>query len=197
VNVAAAVLAAGRSRRLGRPKQLLPVGDETLVAHVARQVCASRCARTAVVVPGDGPQIEKTLEGLPLEVLFNDECDEGVASSIRCAVRWARLGVADALVLIACDQWMLRRQHVNGLVDMLEAGAPVVASGYADTIGIPAVFRATLFDDLLALQGDLGAKRVLLTHPDVARLDWPEGRLDIDVPSDVEPLSAPRGDAWG
>jgi molybdenum cofactor cytidylyltransferase len=71
----------------------------------------------------------------------------------------------------------------------LTSGKPIIASAYAETIGIPALFDRSCFPDLLRLKGDSGAKGIILAQPhDVASFDFPSGEIDIDTPADYEKL---------
>ena len=180
--VAAAILAAGESRRLGRPKQLLPFRGTTLVRAIAGEACASACLHVGVIVGANAFSIAAALDGMPLAVVPNVLWTEGMASSIRCAVDWTRRAGCDALVLLVCDQPRLSAAHVDRLVtEHLSTRVPV-ASRYADTLGVPAVFGSDAFAELHTLTGDTGA-RGLLARPDVRAIDWPDGAEDVDTPA--------------
>jgi xanthine/CO dehydrogenase XdhC/CoxF family maturation factor/CTP:molybdopterin cytidylyltransferase MocA len=184
--VACAVLAAGASRRLGRPKQLALVSGIPLVRHVAERVRASSADAVAVIVGAHAPAVRAVLEGTA--VIDNDAWDEGLASSIRSAAAWARATNASALVLTLGDQPRIDAAHVDRLIAAWREGALAAGSAYGDTLGVPAIFDASLFDDLLALRGDRGAG-ALLRERAAAAIDWPDGAVDVDTPRDVEALA--------
>ena len=186
--VVAVVLAGGSSTRLGRPKQLEPFAGTTLIRHVVDEVCTSRCAGVAVVLGACAEQIERELEGSGATVLHNEAWREGIASSVRQAVAWAAARGASALVTVLADQPLLDRAHVDRLVEEWRAGAPAVASGYGGALGVPALFDATLFDELRALEGDRGAARVPRGRSDVVSVPWPEGELDVDTEDQARAL---------
>ena len=182
--IAAAILAAGASRRLGRPKQLVPARGTTLLRAIAEQACASSCDRIAVVVGAHAERIVPTLDGLPLAMQIYTFWPEGVASSIRSAAAWAWRMRADALVLLVGDQPRLATAHVDALCDVFRKTARSVGSRYAGIVGVPAVFTADQLPQLVALGGDTGARRVLLAAaPEI--VDWPDGELDIDTPEQL------------
>ncbi|HEX3583050.1 MAG TPA: nucleotidyltransferase family protein [Thermoanaerobaculia bacterium] len=150
----AVVLAAGFSRRFGSAKQLFTYFDEPLVRRAAR--VAREVAPVIVVIPKDAG-IRQALEGLDVTIVENEERAEGMASSIRAGVR-----ACDGDVLLTlCDQPTVDSAHLRKLID---SHAPIAASGYDGTVGVPALFRSTYRDALLALQGDTGAKSLLLAN---------------------------------
>jgi xanthine dehydrogenase accessory factor len=182
--IAAAILAAGGSRRLGRPKQLLPVQGTTLVELIAARVCATSCDRIALVVGAHAAEVAARVERYGIEILDNPDWQEGISSSVRAAARWARRIEAQGLLLCVVDQPKLSTGHLDELVDTFRQSGDVVASRYANTLGVPAVFDAGSFDELEALAGDRGA-RSLLGRAGTRVVDWPEGAIDIDVPADL------------
>ncbi len=182
-DVAAVVLAAGASRRLGRPKQLLPWGGRLLVRAVADEACAV-FARVAVVVGADASRVARAVAGARVERLANPQWAEGVASSVRAGVRWASQTMCDAVLLLVCDQPRLDRVHLERLAgEWRRTGLPV-GSRYAGIVGVPAVFPRTLYPSLLRLEGDTGARHVLRQRGALA-IDWPAGALDVDTPEDA------------
>lgn len=166
MRVVAIVLAAGSSTRLGRPKQTIVVGDETLLQRAAR---IARSVADEVIVVTDQ---------------LNPDAAEGIASSIRTGVR---LAGHDARILITlCDQPLITAEHLRSL---LEADAPIVATGYAGIAGAPAVFAPSLVPDLLALYGDRGARVVIEAHRDMARvIPFEDAAVDIDREDDLREL---------
>lgn len=190
--IGAVILAAGGSRRLGRAKQLLLHHDQPLLRAIAAQVCASSCARAAVVLGADADVIRGAVAGLALEVLTNPTWEEGMASSIRCGVAWAE-GCA-ALVLLVCDQPRLSADHVDRLAAAWRASAAqqdggcIIASRYAGVLGVPALFPRRTFAALRALRGGQGARELLRGGEPVIAVDWPDGAADVDTPQDAARL---------
>jgi molybdenum cofactor cytidylyltransferase len=135
----------------------------------------------AVVVQENDAAVVACLEGLPVTVIPNPGWAEGIASSIRRGVEWATRQASDAVLLLVCDQPALDAAHIDRLLSRYGTGARVVASSYADSLGVPALFGRELFGALLSVRGSTGAKRVI-------RVDWPEGVLDVDTPEDAARL---------
>lgn len=172
MNTAAIILAAGASRRLGHPKQLVAVDGEPLVRKIAR-VALQACDRVAVIE--GAVSLREPLADLPVDVIRNSGWEEGIASSIRAGIRWAH--DADAAVLLTCDQHQLEPSHLRALLAHRFA-----ASRYDGALGIPAVFPRGSFPALLELEGDRGAKPLLACATPV---DWPGGLYDLDTPGDL------------
>jgi CTP:molybdopterin cytidylyltransferase MocA len=171
------VLAAGFSKRLGRPKQLLVVDGEPLVRRAAR--VARIVAPTVVVIPPDAPAIREALEGLDVAIVENPAAAEGIASSIRRGIGATRGDV----LLCVCDQPRITSAHLQTLVD---TRAAIAATGYGGGAGVPALFTARFRDELLALKGDTGAKKVIERHRDVVAVaPFEDAAFDIDEESDL------------
>jgi CTP:molybdopterin cytidylyltransferase MocA len=188
MKVAAVLLAAGDSRRLGRAKQLLPYRGTPLLRRLASEACASRCDAVGVVIQERNGAVEACLDGLPVHVIGNPEWAEGMASSIRRGTRWADCAGFDAVVLLVCDQPALTAAHVDALIDASRSGTRIVASRYGRALGVPALFTRGLLPSLLRLRGDVGARALIRAEASVTAVDWPEGALDVDTPADAARL---------
>ncbi|HSV63392.1 MAG TPA: nucleotidyltransferase family protein, partial [Chthoniobacterales bacterium] len=156
-NVGAVVLAAGGSSRLGRPKQLLTFGGETLVRRAVRAAAEAGCDPVIVVV-GETSETSDTIRSelairdsriasfpapgneVRAMIVENGEWRKGVGTSIRRGLRELP-GFVDAVVLLACDQPFIDASVVGRLIAAREEGGrPMVASSYASTLGVPALF---------------------------------------------------------
>ena len=193
--VAAVLLAAGASSRMGTAKQLLRIGGESLVRRAVQTALASRCDRVLVVVGAHADRVRTELAGLPLRIVEAADWQEGLSASIRCGVAAARSDPpsADAVVLMVTDQPRMTTSHLDALVDALaEEAAERVASGYAGTVGVPALFGRRHFDALCSLRGDRGAKDLL--QEDMGTLvtvPFPDAAFDVDTPEDAEEERSP------
>ncbi|HEY2736548.1 MAG TPA: NTP transferase domain-containing protein, partial [Polyangiales bacterium] len=99
---------------------------------------------------------------------------------------WARDRAFDALLIVACDQLHLIAAHLGQLIGMYAYETDIVASQYAGTYGIPALFGRAWFSRLDELRGDRGAGALLRTYTATRAIFWPEGEVDIDTEGDVE-----------
>jgi molybdenum cofactor cytidylyltransferase len=188
VKIGAIVLAAGSSSRLGQPKQLLRYDGETLVRRAARAAIDAGCAPVAVVVGPERKEIADGLHDLEVIILPNESWQRGMGTSIRVGVDALR--GCDALIILACDQPHVGAKLLRQLAARhQETQKPMVASAYAGTLGVPALFARECFENLLSLGGKAGDKTLLTAQPDqVARVNFPEGEIDIDTPPDYQAL---------
>ena len=192
MRVAAVVLAAGGSTRFGKPKQFALFQGETFIKRIVRAAIESGCAPVVVVAAEDSVQITSELTQFTVTIAMNPDWQRGLGSSIGVGVRHA-INLApdvDAVILLACDQPFVTAVVLAQLIQLrLTSGKPIIASAYAETIGIPALFDRSCFPDLLRLKGDSGAKGIILTRPhDVASFDFPAGHIDIDTAADYAKL---------
>lgn len=184
------VLAAGASTRLGQPKQMLTYKGKTLIQHAVDTALATGFQPVFVVTGAQSDLLHKELEGKPVSLLENKDWQEGMASSIRCVIEKAQTyhPVPDALIFMVCDQPFVTSDVLLALVKkQKETGLPIVASTYGETVGVPALFCKSVFPDLLALKGEMGAKKVIQNAKEkVALVAFEKGNIDIDTPTDWE-----------
>ena len=188
MRIAALILAAGGSTRFGQPKQLLPYRGQSLVRHVVTAALEAECQPVVVVVGREHTQIDATLQGLPVQLARNDAWECGLGSSIRLGVK--ALENCPAIAILACDQPHLSPALIRQLGAVQETTQkPIVASAYAETLGVPALFARSCFPALMSLPDGQGAKAIIAAHPeDVASVDFPDGAIDIDTPDDYRSL---------
>jgi molybdenum cofactor cytidylyltransferase len=193
MSIPAIILAAGASRRLGQPKQLVDLEGETLLERALRLAKESGATPVVAVLGANFAAIcaSTSFEGaIPV---LNDHWERGMSSSIHAGLNEAEVrapGARGALVM-ACDQPRLSVTHLRGLLAAFEAQPTpsIIASAYAGTAGIPAVFPRVAFCGLRTLHGDKGA-RSLLAKPlcEVIAVPFEGGEVDIDLPSDLDQL---------
>jgi molybdenum cofactor cytidylyltransferase len=190
MRVGAVVLAAGGSIRFGKPKQLAIFQGEPLVRRIVTAANDAGCA--PVVVVAGAVQITPVLAGLPVSIIEHSNWSNGLGSSIAVGVKHAVTITAklDAVILLSCDQPFVNAAALRQLIQLhLENGKTIVASAYAETLGIPALFDRSCFGDLLQLRGDSGAKGIILARRhDLTPFDFPVAAIDIDTAADYEKL---------
>jgi molybdenum cofactor cytidylyltransferase len=192
MSVAAIVLAAGASRRLGQPKQLLMLKDETLLRRALRVSKEAGAMPVLVVLGAHHAAVRSAVQFEDAIVLVNEDWEKGLATSIQTGLRAVEMDLnIDGVLLLSCDQPRLTAHHLRSMIARFkEEFAPtIIASAYAEVKGVPAIFPREAFAALRALDGDRGASRVIL-HPPCAVIALPfeGGEVDIDLPEDIAKL---------
>ena len=192
MSIAGVLLAAGGSRRLGSPKQLLTMDGVTLVEHAARQLLDAGCSPVLVVVGAHTDKIRDAVSMLSVICVENAHWERGMGTSIAAAVTAlhdVRLAHTSAVLIATCDMPTVTVEHLQSLLAMSQQGTQRVASEYsgpdgAPVRGIPATLPRADWPALAALDGDHGA-RGLLRDIGTLTVSLPSGQFDLDTPSDV------------
>jgi len=186
-NVAAIILAAGRSTRMGGPNKLLAeLGGKTLVRIVTEQALASKAQGVIVVTGHQAEQVEKALHGLEVKFVRNPDFAEGLASSVKAGVA-AVPDHADSAVICLGDMPLISAHLIDRLI---EAFAPdsgnLIAVPVSDgRRGNPVLWSRRFFNELMTLDGDIGARHLIARHSEAVAEVPVEGHgafLDIDTP---------------
>jgi molybdenum cofactor cytidylyltransferase len=194
--VAAIILAAGRSTRMGGPNKLLAeLGGKPLVRLVTEQALASKAKGVIVVTGHQAELVEKALQGLDVKFVRNPDFAEGLASSVKAGVAAVR-DEADGAVICLGDMPMISAQLIDHLI---EAFAPdrgnLIAVPVSDgRRGNPVLWSRRFFNELMTLDGDIGARHLIAKHTEAVAEVPVEGFgafLDIDTPQALE--AARRG----
>lgn len=186
------ILAAGASKRMGQPKQLLPYKDSTLLIHTIKTALSSFCSPVVVVLGANIEQIKSEISDLPVQIADNKNWQEGMASSIRCGLEEI-LKINKSLksvVILLCDQPFVDALQINKLVEASHiTHKSIVISKYEHAEGVPVLFTKEHFKELFHLKGKEGAKRLLKIHKDsVYKVPFPQGVVDIDTPDDYQKI---------
>jgi len=183
------LLAAGKSSRLGRPKQFL-IFEETSLVKKAAKTALKITNKVMVVTGAFKEKVEEELNGLPLLFTYNKDFEEGIASSIRNGLSSLMKNFDDlkGVIFIVCDQPYLNSSLLNRLIHKTaETNSAIIGAVYAQTIGTPVLFTRKLFPMLLELKGDNGAKKLIKENiSEVCTVDFPQGEIDIDTLDDFE-----------
>jgi len=188
----AAILAAGPSTRFGSPKQLVRLAGEPVlhqvVAHAARVVGQS----VTVVIGAHARQVAQALRQRAASIALNRDWEEGIASSIRVAVRSAP-PASSALLLLLADQVAVTAEDLKRLHAAWRRHPVLIAAAlYGGAPGLPAIFPRWAFTDLLDLRGDQDPRLVLRRNVDrLVRIPMPNAGIDLDTPEDLLLLEPP------
>lgn len=191
--VATIILAAGTSRRLGQPKQLLVYRGETLLNRAIRIAQEAGTTPVLAVLGAQFDRIRGSIQSPIAIPVFNDRWRQGIASSIDEGLRALALCApdAEAAILMSCDQPRLTAEHLCllALASASQSPPAIAASSYAQARGVPAVFPREIFAELRALRGDKGARSVIESAAStVVEVEFPGGEVDIDLPQDLAQL---------
>lgn len=185
------LLAAGGSSRMGTPKQFVKFEGETLLRRAASAI-ASVCEPVIAVIGADREKAEKVIADIRVEPRFNREWKTGISSSIKLGLT-ELLSIEpniDAVLITLCDQPFVDARNITRLIERFrETRTQMVAAKYDHVVGVPAIFSKEMFEQLLALTGDTGA-RDLLRDPNasVDSIEIKKAAIDVDTSDDVDRL---------
>lgn len=194
--VAGVVLAGGSSRRMGQPKQLLPLSGRPLLQHVVDHALAAGLSEVVVVL---GHQAERVGEAVEADervrLVVNRDHALGQASSLRAGIQALGPGVQGGLILLT-DQPDVHPEAIRMVVQAFQAGqGPVVRALYGGRPGHPVLLGREVWDQVLRLRGDTGARELLQAHP-----QWVTGvetgrtpPLEVDTPEAYARLLEAQG----
>jgi molybdenum cofactor cytidylyltransferase len=184
-NCAIIIMAAGKSSRLGSPKQLLPYQGSTLLRHSVEAALDADCGPVMVVTGAVGEEIKKAIKDLPVELVDNPGWEEGMASSIRVGLQHMLKAHpdTDGIIFMVCDQPFVSKSVLLCLIEThKKEGKAITAAGYGGKAGTPALFHCSFFERLMELKGDKGARMLIASCPaDVSIVPFEEGAIDIDT----------------
>jgi molybdenum cofactor cytidylyltransferase len=182
------ILAAGKSTRVGRAKQLLTIGGNSLIRHAVETAISSGLQPVLAVLGSSGEIITTELSGLEVRIVENSAWEEGMASSIRSGLKELMefSPQSDGCIIMVCDQPLVSSELLKRLLNAQhKSGKPIVASKYEEAIGTPALFHRSMYPTLLGLKGDRGAKKIMELYPEfIETVAFPEGKWDIDTETD-------------
>lgn len=189
-NVYAVILAAGASRRLGSPKQLLEWRGRTLLGNTIENARSLLNERVIVVLGSQAETIQEKVDLSGVVAVVNPDWQTGIASSIRAGIDSLPVN-ADGVLMLLSDQPLVGYRAMQNLLTQWRIEPSCIAvSQYQDTVGVPALFPSAFFGALRSLRGDRGAKSLLLQFEDkLQKIPLPEAELDIDTREDFDHLS--------
>lgn len=186
------MLAAGASTRLSQPKQLLQLDGESLLHRTIRIAGEAGCAPVFVVLGFEADRMGLEVTDLPVKPVINPDWQSGMGSSLRCGVEvlMKETPLPERVLVLLCDQAKLSAEILSSLIrTSVGVNSVITASNYAGKLGVPAIFKEHLYSDLLKVEGDQGARAVILRHSSqTSVVEFPEGAMDIDTPRDLAVL---------
>lgn len=188
--MAAVILAAGASRRMGRTKQLLPVEGEPMVRRAARRAIAAGLSPVVVVLGHDAERVRAALAGLTVSFATSPDPTGPTSASLHAGLRALDETVPATVVLLA-DMVHVTETMLRSLVERSRSrGAALEVSRYGEVLAPPLLFPRARWPELLAWHGEGCGKAVVRAHLDEASVhDWPAAALlDVDTPADYDAL---------
>ncbi len=187
------VLAAGSSRRMGSPKQLLRIEGRPLLELVVAHACASRLDDVLVVLGAAAEEVRAGVDLGRARVLVNPDHVAGMASSLRAGLAALGGGVDRAMIILG-DQPDISGHLLDALLDLQEdTGLPAAALSFNGLLHPPVVLQRELWGELMELEGDVGCRAVIRARPElVATLSVAEDvrhPVDLDTPDDYRRLT--------
>jgi molybdenum cofactor cytidylyltransferase len=190
MNAGIIILAAGSSSRMGQSKQLLKWQDSTLLQHAVDTAFNSDAETVVVVLGANEEEHRKAVKSGAAKVISNPRWRTGMGSSLKEGLKSiAEKPGVDSVIVMVCDQPYVTAEHLKELwVKFNQSKAKAVASAYAGTYGVPALFSPALYDSVLALADDQGAKTILqqLQPTEVKSITLKNGEKDLDTYEDYQ-----------
>jgi molybdenum cofactor cytidylyltransferase len=193
--IAAVVLAAGRSTRMGAVNKLIAeIGGKPLVRIAAEQALASRASPVIVVTGHERERVEAALNGLPVRVAHNPDYAEGLGTSLKAGIA-AVPENADGAIICLGDMPQVNAALIDKLITALnpESGALVVVPSIAGRRGNPVVWSRRFFNDLMAINGDIGARHLIGSYTEAVvevPVEGDAALIDVDTPESFSAVKA-------
>lgn len=187
------LLAAGASSRMGTIKQLLPWKGTSLINHMLKVACSSNASEVVVVLGANAEEIKRVLDTeTGASVVYNKSWASGLGKSISLGIEilMEKQPEIQAVLVMLCDQPLIEAGYLNKMITSFHEGkGHIIATAYAENIGVPALFSAPYFTELQSLEDDFGARELLKKYKDETFILSPGNILvDIDTPQDYKRL---------
>jgi molybdenum cofactor cytidylyltransferase len=194
--VAAVVLAAGMSRRMGMAKQLLGIEGKTLLERTLDNVRAARVSEIVLVLGAEAEEIQRQLPAGDFRVVVNSEYQQGMGTSLRCGLAAVSPSTQAALIVLA-DQPFVRPATLDRLIAYhAESQAQIVLPLHRGFRGNPVLLDRSVFPEVMSLSGDVGCRAIFGNHTDgihKLEVDDPGVLLDIDTEADLRNIDWTAG----
>lgn len=185
------ILAAGESKRLGEPKQLLPYKKTTLLSYTIQQLKNIENASVFVVVGAFFQEVFQSIRNEQVTVLKNNDWEIGMGSSLSKGINFIKKkGGFDRVLITLSDIPLVPTSHYQDLIELsIESRKRIILTEYEDISGVPVIFDKSLFNELSILTGDDGAKPVIKKYQkEVLKLTSKTPYFDVDTPEEYQKL---------
>jgi molybdenum cofactor cytidylyltransferase len=162
MKIAVLLLAAGSSSRMGIAKQLLPVGDTTLLGIAIATALQSNANKVHCVLGANAEVIKQSISKYNIEFILNTNYKTGLSSSIVAGIDHLTNQNFDAVLIMLGDQPLIKTEYLNEMIATFKNyDETIIASNYNNTFGVPSIIPKIYYNQLLKLKGDKGAKDFL------------------------------------
>lgn len=191
MRIAAIILAAGSSSRMSKPKQLLYYKGKSMINNLAQQISTLETDTTICITGYLKNEIEEELKDYNFKFLHNSNYNQGMSSSLKTAVSHIIDSEIDALLVTLSDQPLIPTTHYQNIIHASNDNSiEIVTTSFNKTYGAPTLFKKSLFQDLLKLNAQQGAKSIIKKHREKAIfLDCGEAMYDVDTDEDYMKLT--------
>lgn len=181
--IAALIMAAGESRRMNTPKQLLQWGKKSLIEHIIDIARQSSVDSIVVIIGSNAEKVKLVLRHYhDIRVIYNPNWRNGLGSSIQLGIKSIAGNTQGALILLA-DQPFVESKLIDIMIDRFKkSSASIIAPRINEMQSNPVLFKCDLFNELNRIKGDRGAKK-LLSRYSVEWIKWQDNRLALDIDS--------------
>jgi len=187
--LSAILLAAGESKRMGALKQLMPLGESTLLEQAVDNLLNSSVDETIVVVGHKAEEITQAIASRPVKIMFNHNYPQGMSTSIIAGLILVD-PKSQAVILALGDQPLVESQTINQLIDAFNSHDKGIAvPTHRGKRGHPIIFAIRYKAELLELKGDIGGREIIKNHPDdvlEVAVDSESVISDIDTQDDYQ-----------
>ncbi|MGC1206112.1 MAG: nucleotidyltransferase family protein [Flavobacteriaceae bacterium] len=189
--IAVVILAAGASKRMGEPKQLLKWGDSTLITHTIQTALKLKVDTVYVVLGANFKLIENSIAHFPITILNNENWEQGLGESIAFTSKHLQNETykPEGILFVLADQPFITVSYLKSIISSFSKGEKqIIASSYQNRkFGVPALFDSYYINDLSDLKGDFGAKNFLQKSESfIKALKPPVKNVDLDFKEDYE-----------
>ena len=185
----AMILAAGESKRMGKPKLLLPFGEKTIIEIIVATVVSSKVEQTLVILGSGREKIEEKIKNFPVKIVYNRDFRGGMLSSVQCGFKSLPEETRAVLVVLG-DQPKISTTVINKLIDAYKSsGKGIVLPVYKKERGHPVLIDVKYGEEVENLSPEVGLRGTVYNHPeDILEVDVETSCIfqDIDYESDYK-----------
>jgi molybdenum cofactor cytidylyltransferase len=185
----AMILAAGESKRMGKPKLLLPFGEKTMIETIVETVVSSKVEQTLVILGSDREKTEEKIKNYPVKIVYNRDFRSGMLSSVQCGFKSFPAETRAVLVVLG-DQPKISTTVINKLIDVYKSsGKGIVLPVYKKERGHPVLIDVKYGEEVENLSPEVGLRGTVYNHPeDILEVDVETLSIfqDIDSESDYK-----------